>query len=442
MMKRIFVSLVVVLALIVSGIFWYGNQLGSSLPADIGRTAGATEHATDLNAEIVRGAYLARAGNCMGCHTTRGGDAYAGGRMIASEFGDFVSPNITPDKKTGIGNWTFNDFWNALHNGKSKDGRLLYPAFPYPSYTQISAVDAQALFAFFQSIPAVERKNQPHALRTPYDQRGLLAFWRALYFKPGEYQPQPAQTVEWNRGAYLVKGLAHCGACHTSRNALGASDLNNELGGAYMPVSNWYAPSLLAQDEAGVQTWSAAQLSHLLRDGISVRAHASGPMAEVVASSLQYLSDSDIQAMTVYLQSLPKVTKSKADLLDQALAGPAAGKEEMERIMYLGGALYKFHCIDCHGDGGRGAPPAYPALQGNAALQMTSAANPVRMVLAGGFPAATKGNPRPYGMPPFAPTLSDTEVALVISYVRNSWGNKAPVIGASEVNRYRTAPLD
>ncbi|MFZ6675763.1 c-type cytochrome [Undibacterium sp. Xuan67W] len=441
-MKRIFASLLSMLALIASGIFWYGNQLGSPLPADMGKTAGTTEQAADQSDQIARGAYLARAGNCMGCHTTRGGAAYAGGRLIASEFGDFASPNITPDKKTGIGNWTFGDFWNALHNGKSKDGRLLYPAFPYPSYTKISPGDAQALFAFFQSIPAVERQNQSHALRTPYDQRGLLAFWRALYFKPGQYQQQPAQTAEWNRGAYLVTGLAHCGACHTSRNALGASDLNNELGGAYMPVSNWYAPSLLAQEEAGVQTWSATQLSQLLRDGISAQAHASGPMAEVVANSLQYLNDSDVQAMTVYLQSLPKVTKPKADILDQAIAGQGIGKEEMERVMYLGGALYKAHCVDCHGDSGRGAPPVYPALQGNASLQMTSVANPVRMVLAGGFPAATKGNPRPYGMPPFAPTLSDAEVALVISYVRNSWGNKASVIGASDVNRYRTAPLD
>ncbi|MDY7536986.1 cytochrome c [Undibacterium sp. RTI2.1] len=442
-MKRIFLAILVVLAAGTSALFAYGYFLGDTVVIRSEQPASSASTTTVYVAsQITKGEYLARAANCMGCHTTRGGFAYAGGRVISSEFGDFVSPNLTPDVATGIGSWNADQFWNALHNGRSKDDRLLYPAFPFTSYTQMTREDADAMFAYFKSIPAIKRENQAHTLRFPYDQRPLLAFWRALYFRPGEYQSDSKQSVDWNRGAYLVKGLAHCGACHTSRNALGASDGANELGGAIMPISRWYAPSLVAQDEAALSTWSSNDISTLLRTGVSEKAHASGPMAEVVSNSLQYLSDGDIHAMTSYLRSLPGKAAPNADVLDRAIATRGESKEEMARIMLEGGSIYKNHCIDCHGAEGKGAGSVYPALKANPAVLMSNAGNPIRIILSGGFPATTAGNPRPYGMPPFAPTLTDGEVALVLSYIRNAWGNQAGVVSASEVNRYRTAPLD
>ena len=186
--------------------------------------------------QIQRGAYLARAGDCMACHTARGGAEYAGGRLIATPFGDFFSPNITSDPDTGLGRWSADEFWRALHNGKSKDGSFLYPAFPYPNYTKITRADADAMYAYFQTVPAVPQQNRPHTLRFPYNQRPLLAVWRALYFRPGVYQPDTGQSVDWNRGAYLVQGLGHCNACHADRNALGATSNSASLAGGLIPI--------------------------------------------------------------------------------------------------------------------------------------------------------------------------------------------------------------
>ncbi len=446
-MKRMVYLPLLLIMLLLSGlaaVAGYGYFLGDAPAGAAGFAAVDVKQlaAADASAQVARGAYLARAGNCMGCHTPRGAPAYAGGRVMSSEFGNFITPNISSDKQTGIGAWTADDFWGALHNGKSKDGRLLYPAFPYSNYTQVTRLDADAMFAYFKTVPAVQRQNQPHALRFPYNQRGLLAFWRALYFRPGEYREDTRQSVAWNRGAYLVNGLGHCSACHSSRNALGANRGSQDFSGGELALINWYAPSLQSAQEASLARWQPAQVQALLKTGIARHAAVSGPMAEVVAGSLQYLSDTDIAAMSQYLQALPQASKAPGDLLDQALEGPPAGKAEMARIMTQGAALYKTHCLDCHGASGRGVASVYPALAGNVSLQMQAVSNPLRMILAGGFPPVTSGNPRPYGMPPFGPVLNDGEVALLLSYIRNAWGNHAALVSASEVNRYRTAPLD
>ena len=434
--KRILYSLLTSILLVLAGVAGYGYFLLDD------KLSGATADDANTSGQVARGAYLARAGNCMGCHTMRGGDAYAGGRVIQSEFGNFLTPNITADVNYGIGAWSAEDFWQALHNGKSKDGRMLYPAFPFANYSQITRTDSDALFAYFKTVKPVARENQPHDLRFPYNQRILLAFWRALYFRPGVYQNNTQQTTEWNRGAYLVNGLAHCSACHSSRNVLGANGGTHDLSGGALPMVNWYAPSLLAQDEAGVLHWQPAQLQALLKTGVSQQAVVSGPMAEVVAGSLQYLTATDIAAMSMYLQALPASKTVSADLLDKALKAPELGKEQMAMLMQQGASLYKTHCADCHGANGAGVASIYPALAGNRAVQMQNATNPLRIILAGGFAPATEANPRPYGMPPFGPVLSDGEVAIVLSYVRNAWGNQGSVITAAEVNRYRTAPLD
>lgn len=382
---------------------------------------------------VARGAYLARAGDCMACHTTRGGVQYAGGRALATPFGNVISPNITPDKDTGIGAWSADDFWRAMHNGKSKDGRLLYPAFPYTSYTRVRREDSDALYAYFQSVPPQRQANLPHALRFPYNQQIALAAWRALYFKPAAYQDDPARSVEWNRGAYLVQGLGHCSACHSGRTTLGGSE--EGLSGGLIPVLGWYAPSLTSNAEAGLGDWETEHIVQLLHTGVSPRATVFGPMAEVVRQSLQHLAVTDVRAMAVYLKSLP-------DTRPPVKPAPRDTSEAAEKQLAQGAKLYETHCASCHQADGKGVPPGYPPLAGNRAILTDSPVNAIRIVLNGGFAPGTAGNPRPYGMPPYGPVLNDGEVAAVVSHLRASWGNHAPAVTALEVNKYRSVPLE
>jgi len=400
---------------------------------DDGPPPSAASVAMPAAEKVARGAYLAKAGDCMACHTTRGGAQYAGGRALQTPFGAVMSPNITSDTETGIGKWTADDFWNALHNGRAADGRLLYPAFPYTNYTAITRDDSDALYAFFRTVPAVKQANRPHELRFPYNQQFALAAWRALYFKPAVFKPEPKQSAEWNRGAYLVQGLGHCSACHSARNALGGSD--DGLSGGLVPVLGWYAPSLNSDAEAGLGDWEIDHITALLKTGISPRATVFGPMAEVVRASLQHLEDADVRAMAVYLKALPS-PDGKAKEYERSKAPEAVA------FLEAGAKIYKAQCAECHGDKGEGIPPHYPPLAGNRALTMDEAANPVRIVLNGGFAPGTAGNPRPYGMPPFSHTLDDTEVAAVVSYLRSDWGNNARPVTGVEVNRYRNVPLD
>ncbi|MES2317317.1 MAG: cytochrome c [Pseudomonadota bacterium] len=395
----------------------------------IASSSPAAHAATPAN--IARGAYLARAGDCMACHTVRGGVPYAGGRAIDTPFGRLLAPNITSDREHGIGAWSADDFWNALHNGKSRGGRLLYPAFPYTSYTKVSRDDADALYAYMQTIPADKASSQPHELGFPYNQQIMLAGWRLLYFTPGVYAPVKTQSAQWNRGAYLVDGLGHCVACHSSRNPLGASA--GGLSGGMIQTLGWYAPSLTSDAEAGLGSWEVPHIVDLLQTGISPRATVFGPMAEVVQQSLQHLSTEDVTAMAVYLKALPE---DKVPPLEMP-RGP-----QVDKVMALGKDLYGTHCMECHGADGKGLPPHYPPLDGNRAITMGESVNLIRIVLNGGFAPGTTGNPRPYGMPPFSHVLRDDEVAAVVSYVRGSWGNQAPPVTAVQVNQYRRVPLD
>lgn len=390
--------------------------------------------------QIERGAYLARAGNCMGCHSARGGQSYAGGRAIPTPFGSIYASNITPDTETGIGSWTSQDFWRAIHNGKSKDGHFLYPAFPYPNYTKLSRADADALFAFFKTVPPVRLENKEQKLRFPYNQRMLLAFWRTLYFTPGEFATEAKQSPQWNRGAYLVQGLGHCAACHTARNALGGTLTGADLAGGMIPMLDWYASSLTPDAENGLGTWEAKDIADLLKSGISERGAVFGPMAEVVKGSLQHLSQSDIDAMVTYLKT--GNGKSNSGYVKQAAAPSAA----QEATLKQGAKLYEQHCAACHQADGKGIPPAYPSLAGKAPVAHHSALNPpgnqIRIVLNGGYPPSTAGNPRPYGMPAFSPMMNDDEVAAVISYIRTSWNNNGTLVSPVEVRRFRGVPVD
>ncbi|MES2039094.1 MAG: cytochrome c [Pseudomonadota bacterium] len=434
-MKKILLSALLLLLACIAAVAGFGYYLVDDKSATTPSTGSLL-----VADQIARGEYLVKAGNCMGCHTARGEAAFAGGRLLQTDFGNFKTPNITPDVKTGIGSWTAEDFWQALHNGKSKDGSLLYPSFPYTNYTQVSRVDADAMYAYLMSLPKVEKQNQAHELRFPYDQRALLAFWRAAYFRPASYQADASKSAEWNRGAYLVNGLGHCSACHSSRNSLGANAGVNDLSGG--ELTSWYAPALTNSKEVSLAKWSPQELTALLKSGVNQHTAVSGPMAEVVAGSTQHLSDADIKSMVSYLQAIPTVQAAEKDMLDKVMAGQELSAERMDAVMKQGGALYKTHCIDCHGVQGEGVANIYPALKANSSLLSHALSNPVRMVLSGGFPPVTKDNPRPYGMPPFAHTLNDSEVALVLSYVRNAWGNKADTLTSAEVNRYRSAAME
>ena len=384
---------------------------------------------------IDKGAYLARAGDCIACHTKPEGELFAGGRPMLTPFGTLYTSNITPDSETGIGTWSADQFYAMMHTGRFPDGGLLYPAMPFGSYTKVTRADSDAIFAFLRSIPAVKQPNRPHDLRFPYNNRSLILGWRTLYFNEGEYKPDPKQSDEWNRGAYLVEGLGHCAMCHTAINALGGSSDSEAFQGGLIPMQNWYAPSLTSNKEAGLGDWNLQEITDYLKTGISARGAVYGPMAEVVYNSLQYMTDADIRAMAVYLKSLGQGSPPGA-------ARATVTTSEGSLLLTLGKTIYDRECASCHGAQGLGKPPHYPPLAGNQSIQMSSAVNPIRMVLNGGFPPGTTGNPQPYGMPPFAQSLSDDEVAAVVTYIRTAWGNRGAAVSAREANALRASPLD
>ncbi|MEJ7688230.1 MAG: c-type cytochrome [Variovorax sp.] len=373
---------------------------------------------------VERGRYLALAGNCAGCHTARGGAAYAGGPGIDTPFGTVYASNLSPHKDAGIGGWSAAHFWRAMHNGRSRDGRLLYPAFPYPNFTRVTREDSDAIYAYLRTVPPAATPNAAHRLRFPYNTQAALAVWRALSFTPGSFEADPTRPAEWIRGAYLVDGLGHCIACHGTRNVLGATQ--DRLGLSGGPVENWYAPSLTSKREAGVSDWSTADVAALLKTGTSPWGSVMGPMADVVYSSTQYLNDEDVRAMAVYLKSLPGQAPA---------AEPAALVPRDAGTMARGARIYDQRCAYCHGDAGQGAPGAYPALAGNRAVNMLSTVNLVQVLRRGGFLPATAGNPRPYGMPPFGHVLDDNDIAAVLTYVRASWGNDAPPVARGAIMR-------
>jgi len=399
-------------------------------PAAQGQVRGAVG---DNVAE--RGEYLARAGDCIACHTAPEGRIFAGGRAMPTPFGTLYSSNITPDPETGIGKWSSDDFYRTMHNGRFPNGGLICPAMPFASYTKVTRSDSDAIFAYLKTVPPVNQKNRPHDMRFPYDNRQLLLGWRTLYFTDEEYKPDPGKSPEWNRGAYLVEGLGHCAMCHSPINRLGGTRESDEFKGGLIPMQNWYAPSLTSDREGGLGEWSIKDITDLLKTGVSARGVVYGPMAEVVYNSLQYLTDGDIRAMAVYLKGI-------AELSPPPPPSSKVPSSEASLLINHGKTVYDARCATCHGAQGKGWPPHWPPLAGNQSIQMESSVNAIRMVLNGGYPPATKENPRPYGMPPFAGLLSDNEVAAVVSYIRTAWGNRGIPVSARDANELRSAPLN
>lgn len=408
-------GLLLLAAVSLATLIWLNLRGESLLPAPSEIVAATPQ-------QVAQGAYLARAGNCASCHTVRGGAPYAGGLGIATPFGTVYTSNLTPDAETGLGQWSAAAFWRAMHHGQSRDGHLLYPAFPYTSYTLVSREDSDALFAYLQSLTPVSQRNRSHSLIFPYNTQAALAVWRALFFRPTSYAPQPVKDLAWNRGAYLVRGLGHCAACHAPRNLLGATTDPLAMHGGMIPMLHWYAPSLASAQESGLADGDTQDVVDLLKNGVSTRGAAMGPMAEVVFRSTQYLLDADLQAIAVYLKGLP-APRSEPPPANVPEASVFSGGEK----------VYARHCAECHGEHGEGASGAYPALAGNRAVSMATPANLIQIVLHGGYPPATSGNPRPYGMPPLRQALDDAEVAAVLTYIRRAWGHVASPVSVLDV---------
>ena len=412
-------------ALFAAAVVWHnwGDLLGA---------APASKETPATPDTLQRGQYLVQAGNCMACHTTRGGAPLAGGRAIDTPFGAVYSSNLTPDEDTGLGRWNAQDFWNALHHGRSRGGRLLTPAFPYEHTSVITREDSDAMFAWLRSQSPVRQATPAHTLIWPLGTQPALAVWRTLFFEPAPFQPNPKQSAEWNRGAYLVQGLGHCAACHSPRNALGATLGVSDLSGGLMPVVNWYAPSLVNDRETGLASTSLTDIVRLLQTGQSGQASTSGPMAEVVQHSLQHLRADDLQAMAVYLQS-----RAQQVTLTRPTEAPAPVRAS---VAEQGVKVYERHCASCHGEQGQGVPGIYPALAGNRAVLLSEPTNLVQTVLFGGYGPVTAGHPRPFGMPPFVLELEDRDIAAVLTHLRMALqpaGQRASEVTPLQVNRIR-----
>ncbi len=387
-------------------------------------------------ATIQRGAYLARVGNCSQCHTQPGSPAYSGGVPLSTPFGTVFSSNLTPDPATGLGHWTRADFWRAMHKGERPDGTVLNPAFPYTSFTGITRADADALFDYFQTLPAVSAPGKPHQLRWPLGTQTALNAWRILHFRPADEVNSSAvtQTIEGapsvTRGAYLARSLGHCTECHTPRNALGGLRSSAEWNGATLPDGQWYAPALNDTREAGLASWPVADIVTLFTHGQQGNAFVAGPMAEVVLHSTQHLTADDATSLAMYLRTI-----------GNAEAATPRNQQSSKRAEFAAGArIYDKECAQCHGKQGEGQADAYPALAGNRAVLMDNTNNLVLSVLHGGYGSSTAGKPRPYGMPPYQLVLNDSDLASVLSHIRNSWGNQAAPVTEFDINRIRNAP--
>jgi len=371
---------------------------------------------------VQRGEYLARAGDCVSCHTANGGAPFAGGLRLDTPFGYMLAPNITPDPETGIGRWSSADFYRALHDGVNKHGQDMYPTMPYDFYTRVTRDDIDAIYAYLRTVKPVRNNVTVNHLYFPFDQRWSMAGWRELYFSEGVYRPDPARTAAWNRGAYLVEGLGHCSDCHSPRNLLGGIEKSKDFNGAV--IDGWFALDLTSDITTGLGAWSIDEIATYLKTGVyRGRTTTLGPMAEVIRNSLSHLTDGDLKAMAEYLKSIPPESRLRT------------GRKAVDPTRARGAALYMDNCGGCHQALGRGLPGVFPPLAGNGVVVARDPANILKVVDAG-IPA--RGGFIP--MPAFKDQLTDQQVADIANYIRTSWGNAAqPNVTPAMVANMRAA---
>jgi mono/diheme cytochrome c family protein len=449
-----------VIAVLAGGLALYRHDLGllrsaraqgsaASAVNTVNAVNGADEPAvvqrdTLAGAALVkRGEYLARVGDCVACHTADKSRPFAGGLPITTPFGTIYTPNITSDPDTGIGRWTDADFLRAMHEGIGRGGERLYPAFPYAEFTKVRSEDVLAIRAWLNTLPPIHYTPPANQMSFPFNQRWLMVFWNMLNFREGQFVPDPKQSAEWNRGAYLIKGLAHCEECHTPRNLTQGLKTSERFSGA--EVSGWHAYNVTPDKNAGVGGWSDDALMQYLATGVAPgHANAAGPMAAVVQDSTQYLSHEDLRSMVAYLRSVPP--RSGGDTRPR----DAYGQPQYDDVTALRGTavsgingtqLFIANCATCHNWTGQGrggdAPGAYPSLIHNSVVG-ASAANNLSMVILHGVDRQTKGVAA--FMPSFADQLSDAQIAAISNYVTKSFGNPQSTTSAEEVARLRATP--
>jgi mono/diheme cytochrome c family protein len=400
----------------------YRAQNPSGVPAEL-KDAGLIE----------RGEYLARAADCAACHTTDGGAPYAGGRAFVLPFGTLYSTNITPDKETGIGNYSDANFLDAVHKGIGRGDTRLYPAMPYASYTYMTDADALAIKAYLFSLAPAHAAAPQNTLAFPFNQRALMGVWALLFNPDKRFEPRPDQSPQWNRGAYLVEAMAHCGECHTPRNLMQALDQRQKFAGATQ--AGWRAYNITSDADSGVGAWSEADLAHYLKLGhADGRGTAAGPMGEAVDNSLQYLTQGDIAAITVYLRSVPKI--ATADL-PAAKPGPApssyaegvaAGADPRGRAVYAGA------CAGCHDWSGVSPVLPYATLTGVRSVNDPTATNVAQIILSGAHRHAADGAT---AMPAFGEAYSDEEIASLANYVTARFGAEPSALTAQNIAALR-----
>lgn len=384
--------------------------------------AAAVPAAPPVDPKIERGAYVAVLGDCVACHTVPGGPELAGGFGLETPFGVIYSPNITPDKATGIGDWTVDQFDRAMRKGKGHKGENLYPALPYTAYTLMTRADVEDLYAYLMAQPAVSNTAPKNGLGFPFNMRILLTPWNWLHFRAGEYQPDPKQSAEWNRGKYLFDGLGHCASCHTPKNLMGGDKRGKALQGGLL--ENWWAPDLTSNKVTGLGTWSQQDIVDFLQTGANQHTQVYGTMTDVVQHSTSKMTVEDLNAMAVYMKTIPASPEPKPKTVEASLI--AAGKP-----------IYDKSCASCHGAEGKGEPLLYPKLAGSAGVNAPNGTGVARIILSGNMPGPHTTIASVDPMPSLADKLSDKDVAAVATYIRNSWGNKAGAVTEKQVAKLR-----
>jgi mono/diheme cytochrome c family protein len=376
---------------------------------------------------IERGRYLAILADCAACHTTPGGQPFAGGLVLQTPFGNLAAPNITPDSETGIGSWTDDEFVASMHDGRGRGGVRLFPAMPYPAYTKMTRDDVLAIRSYLATVSPVRNAVVVNQLPFPLSMRTNILFWNLLNFTEGRFQPNTQKSAEWNRGAYIVQGAAHCGTCHTPKTLLGGDKLSAPFAGA--TLQGWFAPNITTDPRKGIGSWSQYDVVQYLKTGANSWTLASGPMAEAIVHSTSNMTDEDLVAIAVYL-------RDSGAAWSASKTAPVASDSG---IIRAGTAIYKDSCAACHKDSGAGESELFPRLAGSALVQSDDVTTLIRVALQGSRAVSTPSKPTAPAMPAFDWRLNDAQVASVLTYIRNSWGNAAAPVAASTVENQRGA---